>query len=126
MDRTKIALLTIAMTTCVLSACATTDYHYSQILGVRYFKTPIDTYQVSVLRIDDSENVFHTALTDAGLHAITLQGPPGGTAGIGKVKTFTLDVGHCTRYYLVAVKSNQLDSDYSMKIDYQEPVIGCT
>jgi hypothetical protein len=66
------------------------------------------------------------ALVDAGPRQITVQGPPGGTGGVGETRTFPLDVAPCTRYYLVAVKSNRLAHDFTVRVDHQEPVSGCT
>ena len=122
-----------ALTTCcvigslaVLGGCASTGYHYSQLVGTRYFRAPIDTYAVSILRVDGETNVFRQALVDPGLRQITLQGPPSPTSSTGPIKTFALDVAPCTRYYLVAVKANKLESDYVPRVDFSEPVPGCT
>lgn len=110
----------------LLAGCASTSYHYSQISGARYFRTPIDTYPVSIVRIDGRDNTFRPALTEPGVRQITVQGPPGGARGVGEQRTVPLAVAACTRYYLVAVKVNPLDSDFTVKVDYQEPVSGCT
>jgi hypothetical protein len=65
-------------------------------------------------------------LVDPGLRRITVQGPPGGTRGVGEEREFALDVLPCTRYYIVAVRENRLDSDFAVRVDYQEPVGSCT
>ncbi len=109
-----------------LAACASTDYHYSQLSGYRYFLAAIDTYPVSIIRVDGKDNVFKPALVDPGLRQVTVQGPPGGAGGVGEQRTLALEVAPCTRYYLVAVKANRLESDFQVRIDYQEPVSGCT
>ena len=125
-----------------LAACASTDYHFSQLTGARYFQTPIDTFPVSILRVDDKDVMNGTvgrivvdrstpyptrfALVDAGPRQITVQGPPGGTGSVGETLTFPLDVAPCTRYYLVAVKSSRLATDFTVRVDHQEPVSGCT
>ena len=127
---------------CVLAACASTDYHYSQLSGARYFRVPIDTYPVSIVRIDGQNSLTgplarlrveskdgypHSyALIDPGMHQVTVQGPPGGTGGVGETRTVPLEIAPCTRYYLVAVKTNALASDFTVRVDYQEPVSGCT
>ena len=117
-----------AVAACTLAACASVgdDYHFSQIYGNRYFRTPIDTYAVSIVRVDGKDNVFRPALVDPGLRQITVQGPPGGAGGYGDQRTLALEVAPCTRYYLVAVKQNKLNSDFEVRVDYQEPVSGCT
>ena len=109
-----------------LAGCASTSYHFSQLYGTRYFRAPIDTYPVSIVRIDGKDNVFRPALVDPGLRKVTVQGPPGGTGGVGLERTIDLAVSPCTRYYLVAVKANRLDADFAVRIDYQEQVGGCS
>jgi hypothetical protein len=118
----------VAVAAGTLAACAGVgdDYHFSQIYGSRYFRTPIDTYPVSIVRVDGKDNVFKPALVDPGLRQITVQGPPGGAKGYGDQKTLALEVAPCTRYYLVAVKQNALDANFAVRVDYQEPVSGCT
>lgn len=126
---------------CALAACASNDYHYSQLSGTRYHRVPIDTYAVSILRVDGQESLAGTlarrvenrdgysrpyALVDPGLRQVTVQGPPGGAGGVGETRTVPLEIAPCTRYYLVAVKTNPLASDFTVRVDYQEPVSGCT
>jgi hypothetical protein len=112
--------------TLALGACASTDYHYSQLYGYRYFKAPIDTYSVTIVRVDDQTTALRPVAVDPGRRKITVQGPPGGTKTQGEQRDFILDVAPCTRYYLVAVKDNRLASDFTVKVEYQEPVGGCT
>ena len=128
---------------CTLAACASSaDYHYSQLSGARYYRVPIDTYPVSIVRIDGQNSLTGPlarlrtesrdgyprsyALVDPGPHQITVQGPPGGSGGVGETRTVPLEIAPCTRYYLVAVKTNALASDFTVRVDYQEPVSGCS
>ena len=130
----------LAVTT-VIAACASTDYHYSQLSGTRYYRVPIDTYPVSIVRVDgvdvmqgslrrvpDHADPYQrpVSLVDPGLRQVTVQGPPGGTGGVGELRTVPLEIAPCTRYYLVAVKSTALANDFTVRIDHQEPVSGCT
>ncbi|MEO8525584.1 MAG: hypothetical protein ABI460_12745 [Caldimonas sp.] len=131
-----------SLAACTLAACASTDYHYSQLSGSRYYRVPIDTYPVSIVRVDgvdtlagplsrirgEGKDAYQRpySLVDAGLRQVTVQGPPGGAGGIGETRTVPLEIAPCTRYYLVAVKSNALASDFTVRVDYQEPVSGCT
>jgi hypothetical protein len=103
---------------------------------------PIDTYPVSIVRVDGKDTLFGPllnvrvegkdsyqrpfSLVDPGLRQVTVQGPPGGVGGVGETRTVALEIAPCTRYYLVAVKTNTLASDFTVRIDYQEPVSGCT
>ena len=109
-----------------VAACATTEYHYSQLYGQRYYKTPLDTYPVTIVRVDGKDTTLRPVLVDPGLRRVTVQGPPGGANRLGEEREIALDVRPCTRYYLVAVRDNRLDSDFTVKIDYEEPVGGCT
>ena len=117
---------TVAAAVMVLGACATTDYHYSQLLGERYYRATIDTYPVSVVRVDGRDNTRRPALVDPGVREVSVQGPPGGSGGFGDVQTISLSVAPCTRYYLVAVKTQRLASDFTVRVDHQEPVSGCS
>ena len=127
--------------TTIVAACASTDYHYSQLSGTRYYRVPIDTYPVSIVRVDgldvmqgslkrvpDHADPYQrpVSLVDPGLRQVTVQGPPGGTGGVGVLRTVPLEIAPCTRYYLVAVKSTALANDFTVRIDHQEPVSGCT
>jgi hypothetical protein len=111
-----------------LAACASTDYHYSQLLGERYHRTPVDTYPVEVVKIDGKDTMLRVRpkLVEPGARVISVQGPPGGAGRTGEVRTIAMEVAPCTRYYLVAVKTQRLASDFEVKVDHQEPVSGCT
>jgi len=110
----------------LLASCASTNYHYSQLVGYRHFRAPIDTYDVTIVRVDGKDTALRPVLVDPGVRKIVVQGPPGGTRGTGLEREISLDVRPCTRYYLVAVRPNQLASDFDVRVDYEEPVGGCT
>ena len=110
----------------ILSACASTDYHFSQLYGNRYNRAPIDTYDVTIVRVDGKDTLMRPVLVDPGLRKVVVQGPPGGASRLGEEREIALDVRPCTRYYLVAVKPNRLSLDFEIRVDYQEPVGGCT
>jgi hypothetical protein len=117
---------TALVASALVSGCATPSYHYSQIEGARFNKTPIDTYPVHIVSVDGKGGLEHRVLVDPGLRNVVVEGPPGAALASGQQRTLALNVEPCTRYYLVAVKENRLLSDFSVKIDYQEPVPGCT
>ena len=111
-----------------LAGCAT-PYHYSQLVGHRYFQVPINTYPAAVVRVDDASTPLYgggPVLVDPGLRRIVLQSGPTVARSIGEERTFELQVAPCTRYYLVAEKTNSLATDFTPRIDHQEPVPGCT
>jgi hypothetical protein len=109
-----------------IGGCASTGYHYSQIVGARYFKTNIDTYPVSINEVDGRSYLGNApVLIDPGARTVVVQGPPT-FVDLAVTRTFALDARPCTRYYLVAVKSSPLDNDFTVRIDFEEPLAGCT
>jgi len=106
----------------LLQGCGTT---YPQLVGTRYFVTNIDTYPVLISSVDGRSTLTVPAQVEPGLRRVTVQGPPGG-AGNSELETFELDVKPCTRYYIVAVKANPLDSRFTPRIDFEQPLAGCT
>ena len=107
-----------------LGACAS-GYHYSQLYGTRYFRSEINTYDVTIVTVDGVTTALRPVAVDPGVRKIVVQGPPGGASRWGEEREISLDVRPCTRYYLVAVRPNKLASDFDVRIDYEEPVGGC-
>ena len=119
----RVAAAALALT---LAGCASSSgYHYSQLVGTRYFKTNIDTYPVLILEVDGRSYLGVPVLVDAGKRNVLLQGPPT-AVDLQLTQTMQLDVKPCTRYYLVAVKQNPLQNDFTPRVDFEEPVPGCT
>lgn len=120
----KTLTCTLAFATVLLGGCATS---YSELSGARYHQTPIDTYPVTVTRIDGQSTPLHgRTLVDPGRRSLVLQGPPTLTSRNGSEVRIELDVKPCTRYYLVAVKENRLANDFAVKVDHEEPIGACT
>ena len=109
-----------------LAACAGLPQPFSQLSGYRYFKVPIDTYPVQIVSVDGRGTLFSPVFVDPGLRQVTVQGPPDGVHRYGEQRSIALEVAPCTRYYLVAQKSSRLMSDFNVKVDYQEPIGGCS
>ena len=109
-----------------LAACAGLPQPFSQLDGHKYNLTPIDTYSVQIIRVDSRDTLDSPVFVDPGLRKVTVQGPPGGVHRLGEQRVIDLNVAPCTRYYLVAVKPNRLMSDFTVKVDYQEPIGGCS
>ena len=122
----SISLSVLLAAVALLAGCASSGYHYSQLDGHRYYRSSIDTHPVLIARVDGKDTVFSPVLVEPGLRKVTVQGPPTPTSRTGEERTIELSVAPCTRYYLVAVKDNRLSNDFAVKVDYQEPVGGCT
>ena len=110
-----------------LAGCAT-GYHYSQIDGYRYFKAPIDTHPLIITKIDGASTLpgARPVPVEPGSRVVAVQTYPTKLDPLGEEKSINLDVKPCTHYYLVAVKPNRLARDYDVKVEYEEPVPGCT
>lgn len=121
----RLRLFALAVAIPLVAGCAG-SYHYSQLVGQRYFKVPIETFPVTILAVDGQGTTMRQALVEPGRHEVTVQGPPGATGGFGDTRTVPLEVAACTRYYLVAVKTNRLNRAFSVRVDFEEPVPGCT
>lgn len=117
-----ISTVAIAGLAAATTACTTP---YSELYGSRYYRTPIDTYPVSVISVDGEYFLRQPARIEPGARRVTVQGPPTVAQSTGKQQTLTLEVKPCTRYYLVAQKANRLSSDFAVKVDHEEPVSGC-
>ena len=110
----------------LLTGCASTGFHYSELVGKRYFNTNLDTYPVLILSVDGRSFVGGVpVLVDPGVRDVLLQGPPT-MVDLQLTQTMKLDVKPCTRYYLVAVKQNPLQNEFTPRVDFEEPVPGCT
>jgi len=119
--------LSVVLAAAALSAgCASSGYHYSQLDGHRYYLASIDTHPVQIVRVDGKDSVFSPTQVEPGLRQVTVQAPPTVTSRYGEQRTIDLNVAPCTRYYLVAVKDNRLLNDFTVKVDYQESIGGCT
>lgn len=103
-----------------LQGCATSPDN-SQLLGERYFVTNIDTYPLLIASVDGQSSTNRPQFVEPGMRRLVLQGPPGG-AGFSAVGPFMLDVKPCTRYYIVAVKANPLDTNFTPRVDYEMPL----
>lgn len=116
----------VAVGVAALAGCASSGYHFSQIVGTRYFKTNINTYSVSINEVDGRSYLGNApVLVDPGLRKVVVQGPPT-VVNLALTRSIELDVKPCTRYYLVAVKASPLDNDFSVRVDFEEPLAGCT
>jgi hypothetical protein len=108
----------------LLSGCAS-SFHDSYLIGQRYFKTNIDTQPVIILGVDNWDTTERRVLVTPGERVIRVQalpvpGAPWETASL------KLDVQPCFTYYIVAVRQNPIEPNFTPRVDYAEPLAGCT
>jgi hypothetical protein len=121
--RRRACLVAAAMAMVLLQGCAI-GTSFSQLVGERYFLTRLDTYPVIIISVDGRSSILSTQYVEPGLRQLVLQGPPGG-AGISALESFELQVKPCMRYYIVAVKTSPLDSNFKPQVDFMQPLAGC-
>jgi hypothetical protein len=117
--------LVLAVSGALLAGCAG-SFHYSELKGERFNRTNIDTSPVTITQVDGrSIPMWSRIWVEPGLRQITVVGPTGGAGRSDRLST-ELQVGVCMRYWLVAVRSNRLNSDFELVVDHEEPMPGCT
>ncbi len=115
---------TAALGAALLAGCATAP-GTAELVGERYYRTPLDTYHVVVTSVDGKGAPLRGRLfVDPGRHELVVSGPMNGT-GRFESGRLTLDVKPCTRYHLVAVKPNRLQSEFTVRVDHEEPLAIC-
>ena len=120
----RLLMSVVAPAAFVLAGCAS-SFHDSYLVGERWNRADMHTYPVSILSVDDTDYLQRRILVSPGMHTLRLQGPR--VVGMeGEVREFRLEVEPCNTYYIVAVKPNALATDFTPKVDYTEPLGGCT
>ncbi len=118
----KTKLASIAAVT-ALAGCATP---FSYIDGNRYFVAELHSSSVVVLDVDGRHDTRNPVMVDPGVRVIRVQGPAPSGFRFGEVRSLTIDVKPCNRYYLKAVRQNSLQLDFVPEVDYVQPIAGCT
>lgn len=119
---------TAAALALALSACATQD-GVAQLTGERWRKAELNTYDVTIISVDGShyiERRNQPVIIEPGPRKIVVQGPPASGFTYGEQRTLTLDVKPCTRYFIEAKKSGPLSQDFEPRVNFEEPLAGCT
>lgn len=126
--RRRVAPALAAVGLAALAGCATQE-GFSYLTGQRWQKAELNTFDVQIISVDGKhyiERKGQPVMVEPGLRTIVVQGPP--TAGFtyGEQRTLKLDVQPCTRYWLEAKKANALSQDFEPRVNYREPIAGCT
>jgi len=107
--------------TLALTGCATYGPTWSEISGDRYTRTTINRAPALIEKVDGySAYPSYPIKLDPGSHEIVLQGAsrwPGGAP----LRTMTLNLEPCKRYYLVAERDHRLEKDWRPVVDYVQP-----
>ena len=124
MGKKAAATMTLATAAALLSGCAS-DFHGSYLVGERYFRASMNTFPVLILGVDGRDTTQRRVLVDPGMRVVSVQAPPVPGAP-NETADLKIDVKSCFTYYLVAVRDNPLTAAFTPKVDYAEPLAGCT
>ncbi|TXH47062.1 MAG: hypothetical protein E6Q92_01140 [Burkholderiaceae bacterium] len=118
-------MMALVAVTAAVSACASVPSP-SEVVGWRFVKADIHSYPLVILSVDGKGQLDQVVRLDPGVRQLQVQAPPTPTRRHGLVQPYQLDVKPCTRYYLVAVKENELSNQFSVRIDAEEALAACT
>ena len=116
----------VAAATLVVAGCQTWGPTWSEVSDLRYYNTTTLYLRPAIIeRIDDQAAFAQMPIkVDPGKHVILVQGPyrqPGG----GYLKTITVDMEPCKRYYINAQFVNNVTPDFEPVVSYVEDLTGC-
>lgn len=111
----------------LLAGCTTLPDGQSQLLGQRFHRASINTYPLSVVKVDGESTSLYQPIVrvDPGLRRVTVESRAAGGLGPALQQDLPLQVAPCTRYYLVAERTAPFLDRFTPRVDHQEPVPGC-
>lgn len=107
-----------------LSACSTAPLTVIADKQV-YIRTVLNRQPVTVEAIDGIGTIQEPIFLEPGIHKVTIAAPPQAGFREPVLKTYTLNLSPCTRYYIAADRANRLTRDWTLVIENQEPTGGC-
>jgi len=120
--------LAAAAASMIVAACATPE-GFAYLQGGRWKKAELNTFDVMIISVDGKhyiERPGQPVMIEPGNRKIVIQGPPVAGFRYGEQRTLELDVQPCTRYWFEAKKENALSQDFVPRVNYSEPIAGCT
>jgi hypothetical protein len=105
------------------AGCGTAPLSY--VDGNRYHRALLNRYPVRIISIDGDFSLQNPRQLSPGAHTLIIEARPVAGFRLPVQKAFALNIKPCTRYYLAADRDSPLTQDWSLAIDYDEPVAGC-
>ncbi len=111
----------------LLAGCSTLPDGQSQLLGERFHRASINTYPLSVVKVDGESTSLYQPIVrvEPGQRRLTVESRAAGGLGPALQRDLQLQVAPCTRYYLVAERAAPFLDRFTPRVDHQEPVPGC-
>ncbi len=123
-------LVLVAMTT-ALAGCQTWGPTWSEVTGVRFFRTEQNRTPTIIERVDGRSSspagIGEPNRIEPGRRVLTLSTVPPAAASAGgwRIQEFVLDAQPCIRYYVNAQFDSRLGSNWEPVIDFTERIAGC-
>jgi hypothetical protein len=118
--------ITAVLLALLSGGCATYGPTWSEISGERYHRAIMNRRPAIIENVDGySAYASYPIKVDPGRHEIVMQGPAPRWPGGAPLKTMTLDLEPCKRYYLNAQFDNPIQPKWTPVIDYVESIAGC-
>ncbi|HJU22987.1 MAG TPA: hypothetical protein VJ891_10810 [Casimicrobiaceae bacterium] len=114
-----------AIVTIAISACQTWGPTWSELTGARY--TVVDPNREAAILIRAGDQTIGPSMPfklDPGKYEIQVQSPVHNQFP-GSIKTMSLNVEPCRRYYINAQFKDRVGPDWTPVIDYVERIAGC-
>jgi hypothetical protein len=108
-------------------AGCTTSKPFAQLEGYRWNKTEINTYDAVIVSIDGKSYPYNDRIiVEPGQHHLVLQARPAAGFRLIPEESMDLNVEPCMRYWFEAKRTNALEQRFEPRINYQEPIPGCS
>ncbi|HLX28073.1 MAG TPA: hypothetical protein VKV24_06265 [Casimicrobiaceae bacterium] len=114
-----------AIVTITLSGCQSWGPTWSELTGARY--TAVDPNRENAILIRAGDQTIGPGMPfklDPGKYEIQVQSPVHNRFP-GSIKTMSLEVEPCRRYYINAQFKDRVGPDWTPVIDYVETIPGC-
>jgi len=114
-----------------LAGCQTWGPTWSEVTGVRYFRTELNRTPTIIERVDGRSpspaSIGEPNRIEPGRRVLTLSTVPPAPASAGgwRIHEFVLDAQPCVRYFVNAQFGSRLGSDWEPAIDFSERIAGC-
>jgi hypothetical protein len=110
---------------CLASFAGCASAPLSYVDGYLYHSAVLNRYPVRIISIDGDFSLQNPRQVSPGPHTFIIEAQPVAGFRVPVQKAFALNIKPCTRYYLAADRDSPLTQDWTLAIDYEEPVAGC-
>jgi len=126
-NRAARALVLALIPVCTALVGCTTSKPMAYLNGYRWNKAELNTYDTFIVSVDGKGYIQNSRIwVDPGLRHIVFQTLPVPGFTTSPEKSLDLNVEPCTRYWFEAKRSSERDQDFEPRVNYKEPIVGCS